>query len=222
MAGQLELFIFDLDGVIADTEPLHRISKLRIFDKLGVTSTVDLDRHVGRPNVELWSSVIDENGLVDKTPKELERMQYDLILEQLAENRATVTDRLHGLLDALADAGVRCALCSSSDRYYVDRVLAFFGYAGRFSPVVGGDEVAEKKPSPDGYLKVLRDAGVDASRAAALEDTSAGVAAAVAAGLTCIGYANPTSGNQDLSRATMRVNGLAEVIDWVRDRAAKR
>lgn len=212
------LFIFDLDGVIADTEPLHRIAKLRIFAKLGVTSNVDLDRHVGRPNVELWTSVIEESGL-ERTAGELERMQYDLILEQLAENDARPTRGLPELLDALDAAGVRCALCSSSDRYYVDRVLNFFGFAGRFATIVGGDEVAEKKPAPDGYLKVLRDAGVEAARAVALEDTTAGVGAAVAAGIACIGYVNPTSGNQDLSRAALRVAGLSEVVDWLAGRS---
>ncbi len=77
--------------------------------------------------------------------------------------------------------------------------------------------MAAKKPAPDGYMKLLADAGVAAAAAVAIEDTLAGVTAAVAAGLRCIGYANPTSGKQDLSQAFMRVGSLGEVAAWVRN-----
>jgi HAD superfamily hydrolase (TIGR01509 family) len=126
-----------------------------------------------------------------------------------------MTDGLAGLLDSLSSAGIRCGLCSSSDRYYVDRVLAFFDLGQRFSPIVGGDQVARKKPAPDGYRKLLRDAGLAPDRVMAIEDSSAGVAAAVGAGLRCIGYINPTSGRQDLGAAFLRASRMGEIADWV-------
>lgn len=213
MPKNIKFVIFDLDGVVADTEPKHRSAKLRIFAELGLKNPVDLDAHVGRPNSELWIEVIRDNNL-DKTPAEMERMQYDYILEQLVVEKTPMSRGIERLLACLDAAGVPCGICSSSDRYYVDKVLAFFNLTGRFRPIVGGDEVPTKKPAPDGYLKLLRDAGVDAAAAVAIEDSRAGSEAATTAGVRCIGYANPTSGNQDLSLCFMKVNMLDEIAGW--------
>jgi len=215
MPTNLELAAFDLDGVIANTEPMHKSAKLRIFKELGIRNDMDLDSHIGRPNSELWDAIIRDNNL-DRTPKELEILQYDHILEQMRDDRTPVSDGLLELLDAFAEAGVRCGVCSSSDRYYVDKVLAFFGLADRFSPVVGGDQVPHKKPAPDGYLKLVADAGIEPGRAMAIEDSKAGVASATTAGLRCIGYVNPTSGDQNLDAAFMKVTKLADIAAWLK------
>ncbi|MDR1744755.1 MAG: HAD family phosphatase [Planctomycetota bacterium] len=214
MPTLLKLAAFDLDGVIADTEPLHKNAKLRIFRELDLKNSMDLDQHIGRPNSELWMSVIRENSL-DRTPKELEKTQYDYILEQMRDDHIPLSDGLVDLVDAFERAGARCGVCSSSDRYYVDRVLALYGLTGRFGFVVAGDQVPEKKPAPDGYRKLAADAGVDPAFAVAIEDSSAGVASATAAGLRCIGYVNPTSGKQDLRGSFMRVHKLAEITSWL-------
>lgn len=210
-----ELIVFDLDGVIADTEPLHKEAKLRIMRKLGLANSVDLDRHIGRPNSELWKAVIEENG-VSLTPAELERMQYDSILGQLAENGTPLSKGLPGLLDVVVSRlGLAAAVCSSSDRYYVDRVLAHFDLRERFAAVVGGDEVPQKKPAPDAYLLAVERAGSVPGRSVAIEDTAAGVASALAAGLACAGYVNPTSGRQDLTGTFMRASSLGDIADWL-------
>lgn len=209
-----ELVIFDLDGVIADTEPLHREAKLRIMRKFNLTNSVDLDKHIGHPNSELWSVVIDENG-VDMTPEQLERMQYDHILDQLVENDTQLSKGLPELFRYLDEHHIRKALSSSSDRYYVDKMLTYFSLTDVFAAVVGGSEVKRKKPAPDGYRLVLDRAGVDHARAIAIEDTSSGVQAAVAAELRCLGYRNPTSGNQDLSLTIAQFDSLTEIPAWL-------
>lgn len=218
MKLNFKLAVFDLDGVIADTEPLHREAKLRIMRKLNLSNSVDLDKHIGRPNSELWNTVIAENGIA-LSAAELERMQYDSILDQFVENDTKVSSGLLGLLDFLNSSSVSCAVCSSSDRYYVDKVLKHFMLTDKFSVIVGGDEVPEKKPAPDGYKLVVRRAGIDAdsNRVFAIEDTSAGIKAAVAAGIPCVGYRNPTSGNQDLSSAFIRVESLDDITAWLKN-----
>lgn len=211
-----DFIVFDLDGVIADTEPLHRKAKERLLAELACGVAVDLDAYVGRPNSELWHSVIARCG-VGCSAEELERRQYDSILEQARANGTRPSAGLEALLDFLAVAGIGCGLCSSSDRYYVERMLAFLGLEKRFAPIVAGDEVPRKKPAPDGYRKATLEAGCEAGRVVAVEDSRAGVTAALAAGLRCIGYGNPTSGEQDLSGATFRVTALVDVIDWLRE-----
>jgi HAD superfamily hydrolase (TIGR01509 family) len=210
----MDLIAFDLDGVVADTEPLHKLAKERILSEIGCDARIDLDSYVGRPNSDFWGNVIQQCDL-SLSHEELERRQYDFILEYMHDNRTPMTHGLADLLDSLSEAGIRCALCSSSDRYYVDRVLAFFDLGQRFSPIVGGDQVERKKPAPDGYRKVVRDANLVPDRVIAIEDSSAGVAAAIGAGLRCIGYINPTSGRQDLGAAFFRASRMGEIADWV-------
>lgn len=217
----VDFVAFDLDGVIADTEPLHKKAKERILAELGCDLAIDLNAYVGRPNSELWDSVIARCG-VRSTAPELERRQYDHILQLARTDNVSPSAGLEELLDFLAASGVGCGICSSSDRYYVDRLLAFFGLARRFSPIVAGDQVARKKPAPDGYRKLAADAGVQPGRIVAVEDSRAGVTAALGAGLHCIGYVNPTSGEQDLGGAALRVHSLIEVADCLRNLAPPR
>ncbi len=219
MKKTVEMVAFDLDGVIADTEPLHRRAKERIFAEIGflgdVAEGIDLDDFIGLPNSELWTMVLERCG-APFSPAELERRQYDAILEQLRDNATPPSRGLFELLERLEDAGVRCGMFSSSDFYYVERVLSFFGLSGRFSPLITGDRVARRKPAPDGYLRLIEQSGLPPSRIVAVEDSRAGVASATAAGLRCIGYANPTSGNQNLEAATLRVAALGEIPDRFR------
>lgn len=206
---RLELVVFDLDGVLIDSEPLHEIAKREALASFGITGPVDLSWSVGRPQRELWQHLIDEYGL-EKDPAELERRQYESILDQMRDKRVALSAGLVDLLDCLQARGIRTAVCSSSDRFYVDRFLVQYQLRDRFTAVVGGDEVPQKKPAPDGYLRALQLSGVAPGRAVAIEDTRAGSLAARAAGMACIGYRNPTSGSQDLTPANLTVGSLAE------------
>lgn len=207
----VRLVAFDLDGVIADTEPLHKESKRRMFLRRGLAFDGDLDRYIGLSNEVYWTEMRGLHSSITETLEELEAEQFRGILELLAERRVRPSAGLAALLERLASAGVACGLYSSSLRFYVDRVLEFFGIAGYFSVVLGGDDVPRRKPFPDGYVMAARLAGVEPSLAVAIEDSTAGVAAGVAAGMRVIGYRNPTSGGQDLSRANWIVDSLTEV-----------
>lgn len=207
----LELVVFDLDGVLIDSEPLHEVAKREALASFGITEPVDLSWSVGLPQRELWQHLIDRYDL-DQDPKDLEQRQYESILNQMRDKHVDLSHGLLYLLDCLQKAGIRIAVCSSSDRFYVDRFLEQYGLRDRFTAVVGGDEVPHKKPAPDGYLRVLKLTGVSAGRAVAIEDSKAGSLAARAAGLACIGYRNLTSGSQNLENANLIVDSLPEVV----------
>lgn len=210
--NDVELFAFDLDGVIADTELLHKESKLRMLRRFGIDGNPDMEGYVGLPNAKYWSEMKDLYPQVAGTLEELETMQFAGILALLEEKRFRPSDGLVPLLERLAERGVKRGLYSSSVRFYVDDVLRFFNLERFFPIVIGGDEVPRRKPFPDGYERVAALAGVSPDRAVAIEDSTAGVRAAKAAGLRAIGYRNPTSGNQDLSEADWIVDGLGEVV----------
>jgi beta-phosphoglucomutase len=206
----IQLVIFDLDGVIVDSEPLHDAAKHAILDHLGIQKDVDFSRSVGYPLHELWLKFIKEYNL-SQSPAELERMQYDFIIGQMRERQIPLSNGLTDVLKQLRQQDIRLAVSSSSNRYYVDRVLEYYQLSDWFEATVGGDEVPEKKPAPDGYLRALELAGVPASAAVAIEDSEAGSLSAKAAGITCIGYRNPTSGEQNLASVDMIINSLSEI-----------
>jgi HAD superfamily hydrolase (TIGR01509 family) len=204
------LVVFDLDGVILNSEPLHEAAKRRIFAKYGIPAGLDLSWSVGRPNSELWGPMVERYRL-PCSAKELERMQYEQILSLIRERNVPLSDGLPELLRWLRQENVKIGLASSSDRFYVDRILEYFALKPWFDAVKGGDEAAHKKPAPDVYTAVLKAAGVPAGHAVAVEDTKAGIEAASAAGLRCVGYRNPTSGMQELDRADWIVETLSGI-----------
>jgi beta-phosphoglucomutase-like phosphatase (HAD superfamily) len=91
--SKIDLVIFDVDGVIFDSEPLHYRAKLEILRSYGLNETFDLKEYVGKPNKDLWSKIITENNLkVD--PDKLEMRQFNLILGYIFKEHLTPTKGL--------------------------------------------------------------------------------------------------------------------------------
>lgn len=212
---KIKLMIFDMDGVIFDSEPIHYNSKLRILEDLGLERELDLSRHVGFPSEEFWQRILNENGIKDVTAKELENRQYDYNLESMKNEKINLTNGLLELLDVLDACAIDCAVASSSDKYFVDKVLDYFEIKNRFRAVVSGDEVMQKKPAPDVYLKALNECNVSSADALCIEDSFMGSLAAENAGIRCIGYINPTSGQQDLSNTFAQIESIGDVIEYI-------
>ncbi|UQZ89859.1 HAD family phosphatase [Deltaproteobacteria bacterium Smac51] len=202
----LELAAFDFDGVLADTEPLHKRAKEILSQRLGAVTPLNYEAYVGRPNRDFWLDLIAANHLEGVNIEEMEARQYDVIVELTEEVGLRPTPGVETVLDYLAERGVRLTVCSSSVRSYLEKMLPLLGLGGRFEFLVGGDEVARKKPSPDVYLKALELTSVPAEKALAVEDSAAGVAAALAAAMAVIGFQNPGSGHQNLSEAHAVIN----------------
>ncbi len=211
---KINLVIFDVDGVIFDSEPLHYRAKLEILQSFGLNETFDLKEYVGKSNKELWTRIIKENNL-NATPEELEIRQFNLILGYVRKENIPTTKGLENLLMHLKSKDIKTAIASSSNRYYVSHVLEYFQLSGYFNYSVTGDEVKHQKPSPDIYQKVLYISGIQKDSAIAIEDSTSGVRAAVSAGIACIGYRNPTSGVQDLLLAATVVEELGQVKNYI-------
>lgn len=214
MLQNIKLVIFDLDGVLADTEPLHYYAKSEILQSLGLKNEININDFIGKPNREFWDLALRGSGI--SIPfSALETRQYDIILDQMRKREMHPSEGLVDVLEYLKTKGIQIGLCSSSNRYYVDRVLSFFQLNTYFDISVGGDEVKVKKPAPDGYLKVLERTGVRAESAVAVEDSASGVQAAQNAEIACIGYDNPTSENQNLDKAYTKIQSLRELIELI-------
>lgn len=209
--NSFKLAAFDFDGVLADTEPLHQRAKEILSARLGVKKQPDYAASVGLPNRDFWQKVLTDNGLEGADIGELEKKQYELIIEIAAEEKMRPTRGVEKLLELLRRRKLIRAVCSSSVRSYLESMLDILKLTDYFDFLVGGDEVAAKKPAPDVYLRALELAETPARQAFALEDSAAGLAAAESAGLFAIGFLNPGSGAQDLARAGLLIDEMDQL-----------
>lgn len=179
--------IFDMDGVIADTEPLHRESCRALLKNLNLDIESILPKAYAHSKREFWNDVIRENAL-HYTAEELTRREFELLIEIIKKNNIQPTSGLYETLQKLQSEGFTLAIASSSDREYVQAVLDVTGLKKFFFAIACGNDVSVAKPAPDVYLRALELCEAKAEQACAIEDSDTGIAAAKAAGLYCIGY----------------------------------
>lgn len=208
--NELKLVLFDLDGVILNSEPLHDHAKKRILMQANVKEDLDLSWSVGKPSRLLWSKMKDMYGL-KPSEDELEQLQYNYILDEMKEKNIQPSEGLIELLQWLQENNILIGLVSSSWGSFVHSVLDYYNIKHYFKYVIAGDDVERKKPFPDGYLKALDLFSISATNTIAIEDSKTGSEAAIAAQLKCIGYQNPTSGNQDLSKCYKVIEKLIQI-----------
>lgn len=212
MKKQIEMIVFDMDGVIVNSEPLHENARQMMFQKYGILPDDRMPEAVGKSCSGFWRKV-GEIYHVEEDPFVLEKEQYSLVALQIEQNKLSANEGLLEVIREYKRNGRKIGLASSSTRVLVDDTLRLLGLKDMFDYTVSGDEVERKKPAPDIYEKVLHMAGVSETHAVAVEDSKSGVEAARAAGLYCFGYRNPTSGEQDLSEADQEIDRLTEILD---------
>lgn len=213
----VKLVIFDMDGTLANTEPIHETVRRQITDDCtgGAPFTADL-HPVGRSMAEMYGELLDICHL-DWDIGTLVERHTKQTLQGVIDAGLLPEDGVTEVLDLCRKRGIRCAVASSSPRYLVEGVLHHLKLEACFSDVVCGDDCRHLKPAPDIYLAVLAHMGVSAKDAIAIEDSATGIQSANAAGLRCVGYRNPGSGAQDLSGAWRIVDHLKTLTKWLQD-----
>ena len=207
--SEIQLVVFDLDGVILDSEWAHEKAKTRIRAELGMKGPVDLTAFTGRSNRVFWQTMLSQAGL-EGDVDELVRRQFAIVIEELDKAGQPESPGLSSLLEFLKERGTQIAVSSGSEEYFIRDILRHLGIERYFGVIVTGNDMKELKPAPDIYLAALRRAGVAADHAITIEDSKAGCQAAQAAGMRCIGYLACGKNPQDLSRADYRIDRMEE------------
>lgn len=207
----IQAFIFDMDGVIIDSEPLHFEVDIQVMKDFGAAITQEqLEKYVGMTNPEMWKLIREEYQL-QRTVSEIIDYQLSNKIKILTAREMEPIDGIRELLADLKASGIPVGIASSSPPVFIQAVLDKFGLLDAFNCIVSGEEVDRGKPAPDVYLKAAELLGVEPASCMVLEDARHGIAAAKAAGMQCIGFVNPNSGNQDLTAADYVVRSIAEV-----------
>ncbi len=177
--------IFDVDGLMADTEPIHRAVWHELGKRLGFpTYASDAHDSLGERVIDTFKRRRAE-GRLAHDPHVLLDAYHALLIEHLRSDLQPKPG-LFDLLDFVQAHGWGCGAASSGDRVYIWEVLAILGVRERFQAVATGDEVPQGKPDPALYLLAARRLSVPPAACVALEDSPRGVQAARAAGMRCI------------------------------------
>ena len=185
--------VFDMDGVISDTEPLHVESETVLLSRYGIDATAVLGdgRYVGVPDRQFFSEVFATYGVradIDAAIAE----KWTLMARCPDAAIAAVPGALE-LIAALRRGGFRLALASSSPRAFIARVLGCLGLVQTFDVVVSAEDVVRGKPAPDIFREVAARLGVLPSACVVIEDSRNGMLAARRAGMKVVGLV-PASG----------------------------
>jgi HAD superfamily hydrolase (TIGR01509 family) len=180
--------LFDMDGLLVDSEPLWTIAEERVSATLGGEFTPELKARMIGKRIDLAVGILLD-GLA--TPDARAADPYEVGAQLMTEMAELLADHVplqpgaESLLNDLGAAHIPLALVSSSYRLLVDAALRSVG-AHRFAVSIAGDEVTHGKPDPEPYLTAARALGVVPARCVVLEDAPAGMESAVTAGCACV------------------------------------
>ena len=206
--------IFDMDGVLSDTERLHVQSEERQLSRLGIDPGVLAGgAYMGVSDREFFAAVFREHGVVADVEAAIAE-KWKLMGECPDDAIAAVPGAL-ALVERLHRRGVPLAVASSSPRPFIERVLRCLDVLDRFSVVMSGDEVARGKPEPDVFLTVARALGMAPAECVVIEDSRNGMIAARRAGMRCVALVPPGRAGAVRREADVVVSDLARVTDEV-------
>ena len=209
----LQAVIFDMDGVLIDSEPLHcQATNDILFPLLGHTLPLEnFKRFCGSKVTYVWETLCAELPL-KQPPLVLAEKKTTRYLE-LLQTRTDLAPipGVTKLLSELRSQGMRLAVASSSPLSVVEVSLKAIGITDLFDAIVSGDHIINGKPAPDIFLYAAGRLNTPPANCLVVEDAANGVRAAKAASIRCAAYINPHSGNQDLSPADLRFHAYSEI-----------
>ncbi|HVD49372.1 MAG TPA: HAD family phosphatase [Gaiellaceae bacterium] len=207
----IEAVVFDLDGVLLDSEQLWDKAREQLARERGGRWHDQAQRDMmGMSSLE-WSRYMHETIGLPEPPEEISREVVERLTALYRERLPAIPGAKEAVERLAAD--YKLGLASSSNRELIDLALELLGVAHLFAATVSSEEVACGKPAPDVYLEAARRLGIEPARAAAVEDSQNGILAAKAAGMRVIAIPNRhfPPDEQALARADVTLGSLAEL-----------
>ena len=207
----IDAVVFDLDGVLLDSEQLWDEAREQLARERGGRWHDHAQRDMmGMSSLE-WSRYMHETIGLPEPPEVISREVVERLTALYRERLPSIPGAKEAVERLAAD--YKLGLASSSNRELIDLALELLGVAHLFAATVSSEEVARGKPAPDVYLEAARRLGIEPARAAAVEDSQNGILAAKAAGMRVIAIPNRhfPPDEQALAQANVTLGSLAEL-----------
>ena len=213
---RVEAVVFDMDGLLLDTEIVYRAAMIEAGSVFGVAFTGEIYASmVGRTNPECGVLLRDLYGEDFPVQAYFERVWSDV--EDLLEAETKLKAGVIEILDYLDDQGLPRAIATSNGMVSVEKYLGRFDLLSRFNAVVANADVVRHKPHPDPYLEAARRLGVDPAHCLALEDSHPGVRAAHAAGMMTVMVPDILDPNEEMHNKCVHIaDSLHVVLDLLK------
>jgi HAD superfamily hydrolase (TIGR01509 family) len=185
----IQAVIFDMDGLLVDSEPVWDDARKSMADEAGKPWTSEDHEAVMGVSTQEWTAYMIDRLQLTLTPQQV----VDAVIGRMVEMYRSGIPWFEGAVDAveLAAGRYRTALASGSHRALIDTVVADPALEGRFEVILSADEVGAGKPAPDVYLAAADRLGVDPKDCVCLEDSGNGILAGVRAGMQVIAVPDP-------------------------------
>lgn len=197
----MKAVIFDMDGVLVDSQPYHFKADIDTMAEYGVIKDQKFyELFAGTLTADRMRTLKEMFGL-DVPVEEMTIKRENMILDIMGKEDIKPVSGIPEFLRSIKEKGLTTAVASSSDYKLINLILDRLKIAKYFDSVTSGSDVKRGKPSPDVFLLAAERIGIEPAECLVVEDSENGVKAAKAAGMKALGYINPTSGKQDLSLA---------------------
>ena len=206
--------IFDLDGVLVDTEYFQWQGWVIPLRKFGIELSKEEYFHYAGKTASIVEGELIKNYNLDINPGELFKEKEKLLIEWFQSGDLPLMPFAREAVEYFQAKGLKLAICSGGPRDEVHLKLKRKDLAKYFPVVVSRDDVEKGKPHPDMYALAAKQIDLDPQDCFSFEDTMYGVQAAKGAGLTCYAIPNEYSLKQDFSLADKVFKSLQEAVDW--------
>ena len=205
-----KLVIFDLDGVLVDSEPLYFKALNYVLQANSAVPLKDEENRglIGTTVEHTWTAVMQMRSL--PLPLEYYIERYSERVAQEIESHMEVVAGATIIIKQARAEDIPIAVASSSFRKWVDQKLRVIGLGDQFDFVIAGDEIERGKPAPDIYLEAANRLAVPPGRCLAIEDSPSGISAAVAAGMYVVGVRTAATSGLDISSAHQVIDSLVD------------
>ena len=208
----LKAVLFDMDGVIVDTEPLHCKAYYKMFDAVNINVSDALyESFTGQSTLSICKQLCSHFEL-SKTPETLVALKRKFFKDLFINDSDLAL--IDGVLELIKDYhsnGLTLVLASSASMTTINNVFTRFNLDQYFIAKLSGADLKASKPHPEIFEKAKQASGFNILECMVIEDSTNGIVAANAANIYCVGFKSPNSKNQEYKNANMSINNFNEI-----------
>lgn len=210
---KIKAVIYDVDGTLIDSEPLHVVAWDRTLNQYGYMLR-DLSREfvktmAGKKPIVIAEDIVSTLS-INVSSEEFLKTKTRYYLDSIKTNMKPMKGAIESVRN-LDKSGIRLAIGTSLDSQLLRQILQTLGIDSYFEQIVTGDMIAKGKPDPETYLKVIAALGLSQDECVVIEDSQSGIESAKSAGVRCIALKNNDEIQQNTSSADVTINSLFDI-----------
>ena len=208
----IQTVIFDMDGVIVDTEPVHRYAYFKQFEELNIEVTEAMYTSFTGFSTRNTFQTLKEHFQLEHEIEDLIQRKRSIFNDAFdTKEDLELLEGVRTLIEDLHQNGIQMILASSASKVTIDRVFTRFGLHDFFTHIVSGEDFPKSKPHPAIFEHAASLSIAPKENCIVIEDSTNGVKAAKAAGIFCVGYVSAHSKDQNLDAADCIINHFNEL-----------